>query len=179
MLTIKLPSKEYYDNDKNEFILTKQLTIQLEHSLVSISKWESKWKVAFLSKEEHSVEQTKDYIKSMIVTPNIEDDVVDRFDSDDINKIKEYIDDSMTAAKLPIDRKGGSREVITSDVIYYWMVALNIPFDCQKWHLNRLLTLINICNIKNAPPKKMGKKEILSRNASINAARKEALQSKG
>ncbi len=180
MLTIVIPSVENYDESTNEFTLSKAQTIQLEHSLVSISKWETKWGVPFLSKNEKTVEQTTDYIRCMVVTQNVDDKTIDNLTSDMITTIKQYIDSPMSASTLPVDtKKSGVKETVTSELIYYWMVSLTIPFECQKWHLNRLLTLINICNIKNAPPKKMGKKELLNRNASLNAQRKEELRSKG
>ena len=180
MLTIVIPSVEHYDDVKNEFLFTKAQTIQLEHSLVSISKWEMKWGIPFLSKNEKNVEQATDYIRCMIITQNVEDSVLNNLTADMTATIREYIEAPMSATILPVDtKKSGVKETITSELIYYWMVSLTIPFECQKWHLNRLLKLINICNIKNAPPKKMGKKELLSRNSSLNAQRKEALLSKG
>jgi len=180
MLTIVIPSVEHYDDVKNEFLFTKAQTIQLEHSLVSISKWETKWGVPFLSKNERTTEQTTDYIRCMVITQNVDDKLLDNLTSDMVTTIKEYIEAPMSATIIPITtNKSGVKETITSELIYYWMVSLTIPFECQKWHLNRLLKLINICNIKNAPPKKMGKKELLSRNATLNAQRKEELLSKG
>ena len=180
MLTIVIPSVENYDENTNEFTLSKAQTIQLEHSLVSISKWETKWGVPFLSKNERTTEQTTDYIRCMVITQNVDDKLLDNLTSDMVTTIKEYIEAPMSATIIPITtNKSGVKETITSELIYYWMVSLTIPFECQKWHLNRLLKLINICNIKNAPPKKMGKKELLSRNATLNAQRKEELLSKG
>lgn len=178
MLTVNIPSKEYYDHSKNEFVTTKPYTIQLEHSLVSISKWESKWNIPFLDKGEKTNEQTLDYVRCMLITQNVEH-IIDQLDNEMIKEINKYIDSSMTATILPKPKTTGVREIVTSEIIYYWMVSLTIPFECQKWHLNRLLTLINVCNIKNAPPKKTGKKEILSRNAALNASRKESLKTKG
>lgn len=180
MLTIVIPSVENYDEITNEFTLSKAQTIQLEHSLVSISKWETKWGVPFLSKNEKTVEQTTDYIRCMVITQNVDDKTFDNLTADMVTTIKQYIEAPMSATTLPVEtKKSGVKETITSELIYYWMVSLTIPFECQKWHLNRLLTLVNICNIKNAPPKKMGKKELLNRNAALNAQRKEELLSKG
>jgi len=180
MLTIVIPSVENYDDIKNEFLFTKAQTIQLEHSLVSISKWETKWGIPFLSKNEKNLEQTTDYIRCMVITQNVDDKILDNLTADMTTTIKEYIEAPMSATSLPLEtNKSGVKETITSELIYYWMVSLTIPFECQKWHLNRLLTLINICNIKNAPPKKMGKEELLNRNSSLNAQRKASLLSKG
>ena len=178
MLTITIPEQELFNELTNEFVSTKARTIQLEHSLVSISKWESKWNKPFLSKDEKTIEQTLDYIQCMTITQNI-DPMVYRFLTDDnIRDINDYIDAPMTATTFP-DKGSISREIITSEVIYYWMISLNIPMECQKWHLNRLLTLIRVCNVKNAPAKKMSRKEIMNRNAALNAARRKKLNSKG
>jgi hypothetical protein len=175
MLKITIPAIELYDELSEEFISSKEQSLQMEHSLVSISKWESKWKKPFLSKGEKTVEETMDYIRCMTITQNVDDNVYNFISNDNIKKVKEYIDSEMTATTFSNDKKNINREIITSEIIYYWMIALNIPFECQKWHLNRLLTLINVCNIKNNPPKKMGKKELARRNTSLNAARKQEM----
>lgn len=181
MLQIKIPlSTEGWDPEKEEFIEPKTQTLQLEHSLVSLSKWESKWNTAFLHKKELTTEETIDYIKCMTITQNVDPDVYRYLTHENIDQIKEYIAAPMTATTFFEEKsKGRGRETVTSELIYYWMIALNIPFECQKWHLNRLLTLVRVCNLKNSPPKKMSKKEIMSRNAAINAARRKQLNSKG
>ena len=180
MLEIVIPGAEQWDEVKQEFISTKEQTLKLEHSLVSLSKWESKWCQPFLSKKEKTVEQTIDYIKCMTLTQNVDPNVYNLLTKDNILKINEYISAPMTATTFHQENKGGGNgELITSELIYYWMVSLNIPFECQKWHLNRLFTLIKVCSIKNQPPKKMSKKDIMSRNAALNAARRKQLNSKG
>lgn len=180
MLKITIPSAELWDEDKEEFVYTKEQTLQLEHSLVSLSKWESKWCKAFLSKHEKTFEETVDYIKCMTLTQNVNSDVYQYLTNKNIAEINRYIEAPMTATYFSDDKIGKtSREQITSELIYYWMVALNIPFECQKWHLNRLLTLVKVCNIKNQPPKKRSRKEILSRNAALNAARRKQLNTRG
>lgn len=180
MLKIVIPAVEQYDEVNEEFIFSKEYSLQLEHSLVSLSKWESKWNKPFLTKEEKTIEETIDYIKCMTITQNVEDKAYDFISNDNIKQVREYIEAEMTATTFRKDNKSGNREVITTEIIYYWMITMNIPFECQKWHLNRLLTLINVCNIKNAPPpKKMSKKEVTSRNSAINAARKKQLNTKG
>jgi hypothetical protein len=154
--------------------------LQLEHSLVSLSKWESNWNKPFLAKEEKTHEETIDYIKCMTITQNVDDIVYEYIPNPILDRISNYIKANMTATKFSNQEKTINRETITAEIIYYWMIALNIPFDpCQKWHLDRLLTLINVCNIKNSPPKKMSRKEEASRRANLNAARKQALNSKG
>lgn len=179
MLKIILPAIEQYDEGKNEFVKTKEKVIQLEHSLISLSKWESKWSKPFLSKDDKSFEESVDYVRCMTITPNVNYDEYSRITNQHIREVSNYIEAPMTATFFTKDKNSPNREIITAEIIYYWMIALNIPFECQKWHLNRLLTLINVCNIKNKPPKKMGKKEILSRNASLNAARRKSLNTKG
>lgn len=180
MLRITIPAVEEWNELVQEFVTTKEQTLCLEHSLVSLSKWESKWCKPFLSKQEKTYEETIDYIKYMTLTPNVDPEVYRVLTNDNIAEINKYIEAPMTATTFSRDRNSKSgQEIVTSELIYYWMIALNIPFECQKWHLNRLLTLIKVCNIKNTPPKKMSRRDILSRNAAINAARRNQLNSKG
>ena len=185
MLQITIPADvlEEFDEENNEFIYTtiaKEQTLQLEHSLVSLSKWESKWCKPFLSKQEKTDEEILDYIKYMTLTQNVKPEVYNRLTEDNIEQINKYIDAPMTATTFSKDgAKGGSREIVTAELIYYWMIALNIPFECQKWHLNRLLTLVKVCNIKNSPPKKMSKRETASRYAKLNAARRKQHNTRG
>lgn len=180
MLNITIPEQELYDEENNEFINLPEKTICLEHSLVSVSKWESKWKKPFLSKEPKTVEETIDYIKCMTITQNVDEKSYNYLSKKNIEDINKYIDDSMTATTFYDTRKNTSRqENITSELIYFWMISLNIPMECQKWHLNRLLTLIKICNIKNDSGKKMSRSEINSRNAALNAARRKKLNTRG
>ena len=180
MLRITIPAGEEWDELKQEFITTKEQTLCLEHSLVSLSKWESKWCKPFLTKQERTYEETIDYIKYMTLTQNVDPEVYKFLTNDNMTEIKKYIEAPMTATTFSKDHSSkAGHEIVTSELIYYWMIALNIPFECQKWHLNRLLTLIKVCNIKNAPPKKMSRRSILSRNASINAARRQQMNTKG
>ena len=180
MLYITIPSCEMYDESTEEFVYAKEQTLQLEHSLVSLSKWESKWCKPFLSKQDKTMEETIDYIRCMTVNQVSDPTVYSRLTLDNLNSINEYIGSPMTATTFSNTPKGGSSgEQVTSELIYYWMIALNIPFECQKWHLNRLLTLIRVCEVKNQPPKKMSKREIMSRNAALNAARRKKLGTKG
>ena len=181
-LTVTI-QEEAWDEIKEEFVDAKYQTIQLEHSLVSLSKWESKWHKPFLSKLEKTAEETEDYIRCMTITQNVNPEIYKCLSPENIRTVNEYIKDPMTATWFSEDKsktKGKSRgEQITAELIYYWMIALNIPMECQKWHLNKLLTLIRVCNVKNQPPKKMSKKEIMARNAALNAARRKQLNSKG
>lgn len=181
MLTITIPASEMFNDETQEFVkVCSEQTIQLEHSLVSLSKWESKWCKPFLSGKEITLEETIDYIKCMTITQNVDPDVYTRLSRSNINEINKYIEAPMTATTFYNDpQKGTSKEIITSELIYYWMISLNIPMECQKWHLNRLLTLIRVCNIKNAPAKKMSKGDITRRNAALNAARKKQMGTRG
>lgn len=179
MLEIKIPESESFDNEKQEFIKLKEVTLQLEHSLISISKWESKWNKPFLdNKNEKTSEETLDYVKCMTIN-KVDDSVYFRLTQADMNEISRYITASMTATTFLKTQKSVSREVITNEIIYYWMISLNIPFECEKWHLNRLLTLIQVCSIKNSPKKKMSKAEIMARNRELNAQRKMHIGTKG
>ncbi len=180
MLRITIPAVEQWDEAKQEFIYTKEQTLSLEHSLVSISKWESKWCKPFLTKQEKTFEETLDYVKCMTITQNVDPEVYNYLTNENIKAINEYIESPMTATYFSDEQNSKtSREQVTAELIYYWMIALNIPFECQKWHLNRLLTLIKVCSIKNQPPKKRSRKEIMSRNAALNAARRKQLNTKG
>ncbi len=180
MLRIVIPSAELWDEEHQEFIHTKEQTLQLEHSLVSLSKWESKWCKFFLTKQEKTIEETIDYIKCMTLTQNVDPKVYNYLTNENIEEINRYIEAPMTATTFSEEKIGkANREQISSELIYYWMIALNIPFECQKWHLNRLLTLIRLCNIKNQPPKKRSRRDIMRSHAALNAANKKRFNTKG
>ena len=180
MLRITVPAGELWDEESERFISTKEQTLQLEHSLVSLSKWESKWRKPFLSKTEKTLEETLDYIKCMTITQNVNPEVYKCLTMDNIREVNDYIDAPMTATTFSDDKSAKKkREIITAELIYYWMIALNIPFECQKWHLNRLLTLVRVCNLKNEPPKKGKNKDIMRRYAELNAANRKRFNSKG
>ena len=180
MLTITIPATEEFNEITGEFVYTKEQTLQLEHSLISISKWESKWCKPFLGKQEKSSEEIIDYIKCMTLNKSVSDDVYGCLTQANISEINDYIGAPMTATTFSDEKNGKhNREIITAELVYYWMIALQIPFECQKWHINRLLTLIRVCNIKNTPPKKMSKRDVMSRNAALNAARRKQMNTKG
>lgn len=181
MLRITIPPSEEFDEAKQEFIYLKEQTLQLEHSLVSLSKWESKWCKSFLSEEPMTWEETLDYIRCMTITQNVKPEVYERLTEANVKEIEDYINAPMTASTVnePKTGKKGSSERVTSELIYYWMTVLNIPFECEKWHLNRLIMLIKIANVKNNPPKKMRNSEILKRNAALNESRLKKLNTRG
>jgi hypothetical protein len=182
MLVITVPiSPEGWDDEKQEFVEPKTQTLQLEHSLVSLSKWESKWKKSFISSKNITNEEMFDYIKCMTLNKNVDPTVYDHLTESNIKAVKSYIEDPMTATTFAKENGGSkNREIITSELIYYWMIASNIPLDpCQKWHLNRLITLIRVCSIKNTPPKKRSKRDIMSQNAALNASRRKQMNTRG
>ena len=182
MLQLTIKGTEFYDSKNNMFINTKDQTLMLEHSLVSLSKWEFIHEKPFLTDENKTYEDMVSYIKCMTINPNIPDNVYLGVTMNDIKKVNEYINKKATATWFrELEGKGrpGPKRVMTSELIYYWMVSLRIPFiPCEKWHLNRVLTLIRVCNEKQNP-KKQSKKDIYRSNAEINKARRERLNSKG
>ena len=180
MLQIRLERQEFFSEADEKFIVVPETIVCMEHSLVCISKWESKWHKPFLNKDAKTPEELMDYFRCMIVRPTPDDKIVGALFDFHLAEIMAYIEDSMTATWFnEKENKKFGREIVTSEVIYYWMTALNIPFECEKWHLNRLLTLVRICNIKNQPPKKMGKKGTMQSNKALNAARRGRMGSKG
>lgn len=174
MLKITIPKREQWDEAREMFVSTEEQQICLEHSLVSLSKWEEKWHKYFIGNDTLTNEELIDYIRCMTKTQNVDPEIYYSIDDETMKKITDYINDPHTATWFAEDnRKTFNRDIITSEIIYYWMIALQIPFECQKWHLNKLLTLIRVCNEKNnSPNKKMSRSEILSRNRKLNEARK-------
>lgn len=181
MLPIHIKGGELFNEQTNEFITVKDTNLKLEHSLVSISKWESKWHKPFLTDDEKSIEELNDYIRCMSLSGDVDSNVIKLISPADMQQINEYIGTKMTATwfSKSDNQTKKSSEQVTSELIYYWMIAYNIPSEYEKWHLSRLLTLIEICERKNAPAKKMSQSEIIARNKALNAQRKAKLGSKG
>lgn len=173
MLQLTVGQDEYYDAQQERFIKIKPTVVRLEHSLKSLAKWESKWKKPFLSKQNKTKEESIDYIRCMETTGSIDLKIFDYLTSDQLQQVDDYINDKMTATT--INKKGPqkpSREIVTAEVIYFWMIQHGIPPEYEKWHLNRLLTLIEVCSIKGGPNKKMSMKEQMAEQRALNAARR-------
>lgn len=180
MLSIHIKQKELYDERTNEFIQIPDITLQLEHSLISLSKWESKWHKPFLNSNDKTEEEMYDYIRCMTITQNVNPIVYRGLSQDNIIEIKNYMEDQMTATWFSDKNNPKSRQkIVTAELIYYWMITLGIPIDMEKWHLNRLLTLIRVCNAENAPKKKMKKGDVFKQNSSLNQLRRQRMNSRG
>lgn len=184
MLQLKIPELEFFDESSNTFINTKETTITIEHSLISLSKWEQKFHIPFLKTMTTpggiTEEQWRYYIQCMTITQNVDLMVYYAIGDSLSSEIIKYIEDPMTASTFnDHGRKTSNRQIVTAELIYYWMISLGIPFECEKWHLNRLLALIKTCQVKGGPKKKMSKSETMREYAALNKARREAMHSKG
>lgn len=179
MLTITIPSYELFNDVTQEFISENERVIQLEHSLLSISEWESRWNKPFLSNMEKTSNEIIDYVRCMTLTEGVPETAYLYINNEQYKLINDYIAAPMTATTISEPPGKASREIMTSELLYYYMIAANIPFECERWHLNRLLTLIRICSIKSQPEKKRPINEVMKSNAALNAARKKQLNTKG
>lgn len=184
MLNLEIPEIEFYDEVANEFRTIKAQKLSLEHSLVSIEKWEEKHNKPFLAKDPPKTEEeTIDYIRCMTITQNVDPVVYSHLPPDTYEKISEYINAPMTATWFSEEEnRRFNKEIITAEIVYYWMIALNIPFECRKWHFNKLITLVRVCNIKSDPDKhkkKMPINKLMSRNRALNEARKAKMNTHG
>lgn len=182
MLRVEIPDVELYDEVRNEFKIRKGASIVMEHSLLSLAKWESKFHKPFLTDDKKTLEETVEYYKCMTITQNVDPSVYQNITTDISKQIDDYMADPMTATtfrEFPGDKKAMNGTFISAEIIYYWMVSLNIPFECQKWHLNRLMTLIRVVSEKNAPGKKIPKSELLERQRRLNEERKRKFKTSG
>lgn len=181
MLKLEVPvGAELWDEVKKEFIPPETFVLELEHSLDSISKWESKWRKAFFSKSKKNDEETLDYLKCMTITENVDSAIYNLLTAEHYKQIEEYIKEPMTAVYFRDEQsKRGSSDTVTSELICYWMISLNIPTEYSRWHLNRLLALIKVCNIKNSKPRKRSPKEIMRENTALNMARRKQFNTRG
>lgn len=180
MLRLIVPGTDYFNEETETFETVGDVELELEHSLVSLSKWESKYQKPFLDNNSKTTEELLGYIEAMIISPIYPSEIFGRLSQENINRINAYIESKESATTFgTMPQRRGKGEVITSELIYYWLVAFNIPFECEYWHLNRLFALIRICNIKNAKPKKMSRNEIASRNRELNAVRRAQYNTSG
>ena len=181
MLILTVLGDELFDEEKEEFLSINDVRLELEHSLVSLSKWESEFQKPFLGSQEKTPFEIISYIRCMILTPNVTEEVLGNLSQANLEQINKYIESSESATTFgEMPERKGKGEIITSELIYYWMVAFTIPFECQNWHLNRLFALIRICNIKNNPKqKKMSRHEVATRNRALNAQRREQMGTNG
>lgn len=179
MLQLKIVLGEGFDEESNRFVVSDVVDLELEHSLVSLSKWEAKWEIPFLDSRDKSSEQILDYVRMMNLRGNFPENVLESFKEEHFQTVNAYINSKQTATWFNDKKSGRNQEIVTAELIYYWMIALGIPFECQEWHLNRLLTLINVCNIKNGPKKKMSTSEVAARNRALNEQRRKEVGTKG
>lgn len=188
VLKLDIPKGEWWDDENERFVMTNPCVLNMEHSLISIYRWESKYKRAFLNeKDQKTKDELIDYFRMMTISKPASDKVYELIseNAELISKISEYLEDTMTATTFAINDAGDSynpkKTIITAEIIYYWMVTFSIPFECEKWHLNKLFTLIRVCAIKNQPPNqnKMPKSELYARNRELNAKRKAEFNTRG
>ena len=182
MLVIEVGGEEFFNEETQEFTTVGSTEVELEHSLVSLSKWESKWQIPFMGDQEKTDEMLLDYIKCMILTPGDPDEIVAQFSQSNVTEIQDYIQSPQTATTFGKEKPGstrGPKEIITAELIYYWMTAFQIPFECQHWHLNRLFTLIRVANVKNSKTEKMPRHEQARQYRDLNEERKRKLGTKG
>lgn len=171
MLTITVPGGDFFDSASQRFVAYDSWDLELEHSLVSLSKWEIEFEKPFLSDEDKTDEETVGYIRAMTLTPNVPADVYSRLSDENLHAINAYIDRKMTATWFAPSKNTG-KEVITSEVIYYWMISAGVPLEWENRHLTRLITLIKVIGEKNAPAKKTPAGELATRTREINERRR-------
>lgn len=180
MLTIKVLGDEYFDEADSRVLRDTIATIELEHSLASLSKWEEVYEKPFLSEEDKTSEEVMAYIEMMILTPDVPENIVYALSQENIDDIQKYISAKRSATWFNEPKHAPRQtEKITSELIYFWMVSAQIPFEAENWHLNRLFNLIKIYNVKNTKPKKMGRHDAAQQRRDLNAARKAQLGTNG
>lgn len=182
MLTIVVPEQHLFDDSTQKFVNNEAVTLELEHSLVSLSKWESTWEIPFMAEEPEKTDaQTLDYVRCMVLTPDVPPEVFNRVSAENLADVNKYINAKMTATWFTDQPIPGVKPVVTAEIVYYWMVSLQIPFECQDWHFNRLMTLIKVINEKNAPEKKQTRshRDIAAERRAMNRARRDKMGSAG
>lgn len=184
ILKIHIPYIDGWDNRTEQFVKYEPCDLYLKHSLVSLQKWESKYKKAYLSDEQKTEEEIIDYIRFMTIKPyNVDPNIYYFIPNDEMKRISEHITDPMTATTFSSARgmgsSGGRKEIVTAEVIFWWMIELGIPIEFKKWHLNQLMTLIRVCEVKSGDQKKMNRNDILASNKALNAKRRAAMHTRG
>jgi hypothetical protein len=181
MLRISVPGSEFFDDATSKFITTEPLELELEHCLAAVSKWESKFEKPFLSSGNQTHAEVLAYVKCMVLNRGFDFDAPFELSPENLDQVNQYINSKQTATTFAKEHNSFSKtsEIVTSELIYYWMVSFNIPFECEHWNLNRLLALVKICSIKNGKPKKMSRNEVAQRNRELNDARRAALGTSG
>jgi hypothetical protein len=184
VLVLEIGATEGFDNKTQTFVKVGGVRVEMEHSLFSLSKWEQIWEKPFLDPGGRTAEETISYIREMILTPDVPEEVFQRITNDDVKAVNAYINRKMTAttfneATTPGSGPKTAREIVTAEVMYYWLVALNIPFECQYWHLERLITLVRVINLKQQPPKKMSRRDIAEQQRKLNAERRAKMGTSG
>jgi hypothetical protein len=179
VLRLEVNIAEGFDGAAGQFVSSDSVVIWLEHSLVSLSKWESEWEIPFLSSEEKTTEQVVSYIRFMFVGEDFPEHVIPRFTKVHFDAINAYISKKMTATWFGETRNDPQREIVTAELIYYWMIALGIPFACENWHLSRLLTLIRVCNVKNGKPDRQERRQTAADRRALNEARRAQYKTRG
>lgn len=181
MLQITIPAERGFNEITEEFVSFPAVTLRLEHSLISIQKWEAKWHKSYLNNKEFTAEEQLDYIRCMSIDSNFDASIFNRLRISDYEKIRDYIANPMTATVIHRrkDQSSSSGQFVTAELIYYWMTEFGIPFECNKWHINQLLTLIEVCSIKQSPGKKMNKREAAMMRAAANESRRKRLGTRG
>lgn len=183
LIEIIIPERtDLWDEEHETFVTINRTVLQLEHSLISVKVWEERWHKPFLSSGEKTFDEIIDYIRCMTLKKGVDPNLYIFIPPEEIKRVIDYINDPHTATwfsdhnNLPLKEK---KEKVTAEIIYYWMFSLGISIECQKWHLNQLLTLIKVISIKNSPEKKMSKKEELRQRTAINKARRAKYNSNG
>lgn len=183
MLRLEIGGTEFFNEETQEFEILDSKILEFEHSLVSLSKWESYFEKPFIATQDKTDEQVFWYIRAMCLTPDVAEDITDEMTQANFDEINRYISSKATATWFADhENSPQNREIITAEIIYYWMIALQIPFECQHWHINRLMTLIKVCNEKNTPPekrKRMSQADIARRNRELNAQRRAQMGTSG
>ena len=180
MLTIIVPGAEHYDEEQEEFITVGDYVLELEHSLVSLSKWESFYEKPFLGGSDKTNEEVTYYIECMILTTEYPKGLISRLNKANLETINKYINAKRSATWFTETNNSRNTEIVTSELVYYWMFSATVPLECETWHLNRLFTLLRVFSEKNDPKKKkISRADIARRNEELNAQRRAQLGTSG